>query len=105
MAASLRFGPNGVAASRLELAGLGWFVPSRLATGRTTIIFGRPVHPGSLPCQRLLEHFLRQDLAYGRDGRFQFGELGSPGQTVGSVETLDQVFGHALDVGNLFVYS
>jgi hypothetical protein len=53
----------------------------------------------------LLEHFFRQGLANSRDRRFQLGELGSPGQSGGTIEAINQVFCYALDVSEFFVYS
>jgi len=50
------------------------------------------------------EHLFGQDLAEVEQELFDLGKLGSPGRPVSAVELVDEVFGHALDIGPHFFH-
>jgi hypothetical protein len=54
---------------------------------------------GGLAGEGLGEHLLREDVAHLEEYRFEFGELGSPGEAGRAVELIGKVFAHALDIG------
>ncbi len=59
---------------------------------------------GRLPGEGFGEYLFRQDFAEVEQEVFDRGQLGSPGGPLGAVELIDQVFGHALDIGPYFFH-
>jgi hypothetical protein len=86
-------------------AGFNCFASQRLLTaGATAVGRGSLGVGGGLPGEGLSEDLFGQDFAEVEQEMFDLGEGGSPGGPVRAVELIDQVFGHALDVGPHFFY-
>jgi hypothetical protein len=58
------------------------------------------LHGIGLPLQRLVQHLLRKDLTNRLDGVFDGGKFGAPRGTLVTVEPIDQILGHAFEVGS-----
>jgi hypothetical protein len=59
---------------------------------------------GCLSGEGFGEHLFRQDFAEVEQQVFDVGQFGSPGRPLRAIELLDQVFGHALDIGTYIFY-
>ena len=67
-------------------------------------MFRRRKRLGRLPLQRLIAHLPRHGLADLHGEFFNVGEAGSPFGSLGTVDPIGEVFGHAFDPMSQFSY-
>lgn len=96
----MRFLPLGGAGPRRDDARFGFAFLPRRATTRTD----RQRRLVGLPLQRLIAHLPRHGLTDLHGEFFNVCEAGSPFRSLGTVDPIREVFGHALDQITQFIY-
>jgi hypothetical protein len=75
-----------------------------LARGTNAILSG-PVGGGiGLSCESVVEEAFGKGGADGEGDLFEFGKGSTPGQTIGAVNAVDEVFGDAIKEGTQILY-
>jgi hypothetical protein len=93
----VRFGPFGVPDAGVDDALFGFAcLQWSLARGTNPILRGPLAGAIGLTCESVVKKTLGQDIANGAGDVFEFGKGDAPGQPVGTVDPVDDVFGDAI---------